>query len=129
MVVTDVATLAAGSHGSRQRMRFKVFRFNQLFRRMDRLFDRMEAKFDAMDAMFDAFPDSGFTNWTVTEYGPAEGRQAEPRDTVEYRTLRLISGHAQQQLEESLNLLGMDGWDLVTFYGDCAIFSRAKEGA
>lgn len=126
----------------------KAFRFNQLFKRMDRLMKRMEAKFDSMDAQFDSmdalfdkFP--GFSNWTITEhFAPAEPVQGESRDSVEYKTFRLDPAAGlgcrgkddsvyvqQRQLEESLNLLGMDGWDLVAIHGNCAIFSRGKEAA
>jgi hypothetical protein len=117
-------------------------RFEARFDSMEAQFDEMDSQFDSMDALFKKFPgfpnwkSPGFTNWTITYPAPAEGRQSDPRDSVEYKTFRLQSltsqstYGSQKKLEESLNLLGMDGWDLVAIYeGNCAIFSRVKEAA
>lgn len=94
-------------------------------------FDSMDAQFDEMGAMFEKFP------------GLRVQLEGDLRDSIEYKTFRLAlsakldareayasaGDEARKVLETSLNLLGMEGWDLVAIHGNCAIFSRVKEGA
>jgi len=93
-------------------------KFDGLFKRMDSLLDRFSVSYDGL---FHS-NDSMFHTVETTEL-PEE----DPNAQMEYLVKDVFLLNRNDGLEASLNSLGEDGWDLIHYDGDKAIFSRIAE--
>ena len=100
----------------------------------DRLFKRADDMFARVDKMFDNFPwtepvhNEGFfsTVHTTTRDTTFKGEE-DPNPKMEYLVKDVFTLNHIEGLEGSLNSLGEEGWDLIHYDGDKAIFSRIAE--
>lgn len=98
-------------------------KFDDLFKRMDSMTNRLsEMPIGATSGYVDH--DGFFHTVTTTEF-----TEAEPNPKMEYlvKEVFTMTAGCEAGLEANLNSLGDDGWDLIHYGGDIAIFSRVAE--